>query len=56
MADIHMTDHQTRITVRRDSHGYPFVGVCACGWHSRGYVAEHAAETMIACHLEEVTA
>lgn len=43
--------HVTRVTTSRNDHGYPYNGVCSCGWTSWGYVRDHAAQTMVAAHL-----
>ena len=32
------------------SHGYPWRAECWCGYVSRGYVAEHAAQSMADNH------
>lgn len=32
---------------------YPFRPVCSCGGRFRGYVAEHAAQTVLEAHLNE---
>lgn len=44
--------HLTHVTVARNNHGYPYTGVCSCGWFSRGYVRDHAAQTMVEDHLD----
>jgi hypothetical protein len=31
---------------------YPYVPGCSCGWHFRGYVAEHAAQTIADAHRD----
>lgn len=30
---------------------YPYAAVCRCGWRSRGYVREHAAQAMADDHV-----
>lgn len=30
---------------------YPFRPTCTCGWEWRGYVSEHAAQSIIDAHL-----
>jgi hypothetical protein len=30
---------------------YPYRPTCSCGWFTRGYVAEHAAQTQADAHL-----
>lgn len=31
---------------------YPYVPACPCGWHGRGYLREHAAQTMVEAHRD----
>jgi hypothetical protein len=35
---------------------YPFLPTCSCGWVTRGYVAEHAAQLMADDHEEAASA
>lgn len=36
------------------NRGYPAMAVCVCGWKSRPYAREHAAQIMADAHIEEV--
>jgi len=48
--------HDAVTTFARNNHGYPWYGACSCGYHTAGYVAEHAAATMIADHINNAPA
>lgn len=40
------------LRVRTAHHGYPYQGVCTCGWESRPYAAVHAARDMAEDHRD----
>ena len=43
-----MTTHLVAVALTGGRYGY--TPTCSCGWVTRGYVAEHAAETMCEAH------
>lgn len=45
-----MSRHSAEVVAIGLNHGYPFRAVCPCGWQSRGYAAEHAAQVMADDH------
>ncbi|AXN53276.1 hypothetical protein PBI_THONKO_4 [Mycobacterium phage Thonko] len=52
-----MTAHVARATVQRGNHhGFAHIAVCSCGWLSRGYAREHAAQIMADDHLAQAEA
>jgi hypothetical protein len=42
------TTHHVAVTLMGGR--YPFVPVCSCGWTTRGFVADHAAQTLADDH------
>jgi hypothetical protein len=44
------TTHHVAVALTGGRYGY--VPTCSCGWTTRGYVAEHAAQTMADDHEE----
>ena len=45
-----MTTHSVAVTFTGGRYGY--VPTCSCGWVTRGYVAEHAAQAVADDHEE----
>lgn len=45
------TGHEVKVAVDSTAR-YPYRAVCTCSWTSRGYVRNHAAQTMADDHLE----
>jgi hypothetical protein len=43
--------HSVAVTLSGGRYGY--VPTCSCGWVTRGYVAEHAAQLMADDHKEK---
>jgi hypothetical protein len=46
-------NHQTKIEYVPYNGGYPFRATCVCGWKSKTYAANHAAQTMADEHISD---
>jgi hypothetical protein len=49
MATAAAAAHRAAVSVVQGR--YPYLPTCSCGWTWRGYVAAHAAQTMVDAHL-----